>query len=56
MEVTSADYHSSAVQELWGVLIPMVDIFERNPGELTFRYFRLDPEALAGREEVRRGG
>lgn len=54
-EVTEADYDSSALQGMWMVEIPIVDIFEREPEELTFRYFRLDPERLSGRKETRTG-
>lgn len=50
--VTEADYDSSVLQGMWLVEIPLVDIFERDPREVTFRYFRLDPERLTGREEA----
>ena len=52
-EVTEADYDSSELQGMWRVEIPLVDIFEREPREVTFRYFRLDPTELTGRKEAR---
>lgn len=52
-EVTEADYDSSALQGMWRVEIPLVDIFEHDPREVAFRYFRLDPERLTGRKETR---
>jgi len=54
-EVTEADYDSSALQGMWLVEIPIVDIFERDPKEVAFRYFRLDPERLSGRKEAKAG-
>ncbi len=51
-ELTDAPYESAAVQGLWAVQIPMVDIFDRPPEELTFRLFRLAPDTLTGRKEV----
>nr|WP_254425916.1 hypothetical protein [Haloprofundus sp. MHR1] len=47
-DVTEASYESSAVQGLWAVEIPEVDIFERPPEEITFREYRLDPKTLTG--------
>ncbi|WP_135824279.1 pyridoxamine 5'-phosphate oxidase family protein [Halorussus ruber] len=32
--------------------LPLVDVFERNPREVSFRFFRLDPEELTGRKEA----
>ena len=54
-EVTEADYDSSALQGMWRVQIPLVDIFERDPREVTFRYFRLVPDRLTGRKEAPAG-
>ncbi|WP_440008233.1 pyridoxamine 5'-phosphate oxidase family protein [Halomicrococcus sp. SG-WS-1] len=51
-EVTDAPYESVAVQGMWAVRIPLVDVFDRPPEELTFRNFRLDPETFTGRKEV----
>lgn len=52
-EITDMPYESSAVQGLWAVDIPFVDMFDQPPEELTFRQFRLVPEKLTGRKEVR---
>ena len=52
-ELAEEDYDSSALQGMWRVEIPLVDVFERDPREITFRYFRLDPDDLTGRKEVR---
>ena len=46
-------YEASAVQELWDVRIPSVDIFDRPRDEVEFRTVRLVPERLSGRKEVR---
>jgi len=54
-EVTEADYDSSELQGMWRIEIPLVDIFERHPREITFRYFRLAPERLTGRKESNEG-
>ncbi|WP_458188137.1 pyridoxamine 5'-phosphate oxidase family protein [Haladaptatus sp. NG-WS-4] len=51
-EVTDLPYDSAAVQRMWAVQIPVVDIFERSPDEVTFRHFRLVPDNLTGRKEV----
>ena len=44
---------SSAVQKLWDVRIPAVDIFDRPRDEVALQDFRLDPDELSGRKEVR---
>jgi len=50
-EVTDADPESSAVQRMWTVEIPLVDVFKRPTREVSFRYFRLVPDRLTGRKE-----
>lgn len=50
-EVTDAPYTSSALQGMWSVEIPLVEMFERPTRELTFRYFRLVPDRITGRKE-----
>jgi hypothetical protein len=52
-EVTDAPYESSAIQGMWTVRIPEIDIFERPREEVTFRDFRLVIDSLTGRKEVR---
>lgn len=51
-DVSDMDYDSAAMQGLWAVDIPEVDVFDRPPEEVEFRQFRLDPETLTGRKEV----
>lgn len=51
-DVADAAYESTAVQGMWAVQIPRVDIFERPRNEITFRDFLFDPETLSGRKEV----
>ncbi|SDF83080.1 pyridoxamine 5'-phosphate oxidase family protein [Halorientalis regularis] len=55
-EVADMPYESSAVQGLWTVEIPAVDIFDRPREEVTFRDFVLDPETITGRKEVQTEG
>lgn len=50
--VSEMPYDSAAVQSMWAVDIPTVDIFDRPPEEVTFRQFRLAPETISGRKEV----
>ena len=50
--VTDAPYESAALQGLWAVDIPTVDVFERPPSEIPFRTFRLIPAELTGRKEL----
>lgn len=52
-DVTDVDYDSAAVQGMWAVDIPEVDVFEDPPEDVPFRQFRLVPERLTGRKEVR---
>jgi len=51
-EVTDAPYESTALQGLWAVDIPTVDVFERPPSEIPYRTFRLVPDELTGRKEL----
>lgn len=51
-EVTDMPHDTSAVQGMWAVNIPFVDIFDRPPEDVTFRQFRLVPDTLTGRKEV----
>jgi nitroimidazol reductase NimA-like FMN-containing flavoprotein (pyridoxamine 5'-phosphate oxidase superfamily) len=51
-EGAEAEYDTDALQEMWSVEIPLVEIFERPTTEVTFRYFRLDPEQISGRKET----
>ncbi|WP_049969837.1 pyridoxamine 5'-phosphate oxidase family protein [Haladaptatus cibarius] len=50
--VDELPYDSAAAQRLWGVQIPVVDIFDQPPEDVPFRHFRLVPDELSGRKEV----
>ena len=54
--VADAPYESAALQGLWAVDIPTVDVFERPPSEIPFETFRLVPEEMGGRKEVESEG
>ncbi|WP_121820138.1 pyridoxamine 5'-phosphate oxidase family protein [Halostella salina] len=45
-------YDSTATQGLWGVHIPVVDIFDRPREEVPFEDYRLDPDEVSGRKEA----
>mgnify|MGYP000377401831 CR=1 FL=1 len=51
-DIEDEPYESSAVQGMWAIQIPRVDIFERPREEVTFHFFTLDPETITGRKEV----
>jgi len=51
-EVTDLPTESLAIQGMWAVEIPNVDIFERPRDDVTFRDFRLVPARLTGRKEA----
>ena len=55
-DVTDMDYESAAVQAMWAVDIPEVDVFERPPEDVSFRQYRLVPDRLTGRKEVETEG
>lgn len=46
-------YDATVVQAMWAVDIPEVDIFDRPLEEMRFRQFRLDPQNLTRRKEVK---
>ncbi|AGB39879.1 pyridoxamine 5'-phosphate oxidase family protein [Natronococcus occultus] len=52
-EIDEAPFEPGDIHGMWAVEIPLVEIFERPPKEVTFRFFRLEPETLSGRKEVR---
>ncbi|USZ67218.1 pyridoxamine 5'-phosphate oxidase family protein [Halorussus salilacus] len=52
-EVSDMPYDATVVQAMWAVDIPEVDIFDRPPEDIDFRHFRLDPQRLTGRKEVK---
>ena len=50
-DVSEAHYDSDAVQGMWPIEIPIVDMFERPRKEISFQHYRLVPERLTGRKE-----
>ncbi|MDG5820541.1 pyridoxamine 5'-phosphate oxidase family protein [Natronococcus sp. A-GB7] len=52
-EITDAPFDPGDLHGMWAVEIPLVDVFERPPKEVRFRFFRLEPETMTGRKEVR---
>lgn len=52
-EVTEAAIDSAVVTAMRRVHIPLVDVFDRNPREIEFRFFRLNPDELHGKKEAR---
>ncbi|WP_435157444.1 pyridoxamine 5'-phosphate oxidase family protein [Haladaptatus sp. DFWS20] len=50
-EVAEADIDSDIVQGIRHVDIPIVDVFDRHPREVSFRFFHLDPDQLTSRKE-----
>lgn len=52
-EVTEAAIDSAVVTAMRRIHIPLVDVFDREPRELEFRFFRLDPAELHGKREAR---
>lgn len=51
-ELTERRTDSVAIQTMWAVNIPTVDIFEKPPEEIPFHDFRLQPDELTGRKEI----
>ncbi len=49
--VEDADIATDTLDGLSRVQIPLVDIFGRPPGEVSFEFHRLVPESLTGRRE-----
>lgn len=51
-ELSELPAESAAVQGMWAVDIPTVEIFDRPRSEVTFHDFRLVPERITGRKET----
>lgn len=51
-EVTEAAIDSDVVQAIRRIHIPLVDLYERPPRELDFRFFQLATESVSGRKEA----
>lgn len=52
-DLSERAHESAAIQERWNVDIPQVDIFEHSPDDVDFSQFRLVPDQVSGRKEVR---
>lgn len=52
-EVTEAAIDSAVVQAMRRIHIPLVDVFDRHPRELTFRFFAIGTDRITGRKEAR---
>lgn len=52
-EVTEAAVNSDVVTAIRRIHIPLVDVFDRNPRELEFRFFQLKPDEFHGKKEAR---
>lgn len=55
-DIAEADITSEVVQGLQRVDIPLVDLFERDPREVTFEFFHLHPAEMTSRKEARTEG
>ena len=53
VEATEAAIDSDVVQAMQRIHIPLVDVFERHPRELNFRFFTLSVDGVSGRKEAR---
>ena len=51
-ELAELPEESAAVQRMWAVSIPTVDMFDRPRDEIPFHDFRLVPETISGRKEA----
>lgn len=51
-ELAERPEESAAVQRMWAVEIPTVEMFDRPREEIPFHDFRLVPEAITGRKEA----
>jgi len=45
-------HESAAVQGMWAIDIPTVDIFDQPRSDVSFQAFRLVPETISGRKEI----
>ncbi|WP_049920016.1 pyridoxamine 5'-phosphate oxidase family protein [Halobiforma nitratireducens] len=51
-ELAALPHESTAVQGMWAVRIPTVDVFDRPRDEIEFDDFRLAPDSITGRKSV----
>ncbi|AXR77398.1 pyridoxamine 5'-phosphate oxidase family protein [Natrarchaeobaculum sulfurireducens] len=50
-ELSSLPSESAAVQRMWAVSIPTVEIFDQPREDISFHDFRLETESITGRQE-----
>lgn len=55
-EVTESALDSDMAEAMQQVEIPLVDVYDRHPIELQFRFFRLTPAEVTGKKEARTEG
>ncbi|MFC3959852.1 pyridoxamine 5'-phosphate oxidase family protein [Halovivax cerinus] len=51
-DVSEMPYASDAIQGMWAIEIPIVDVFDRPRREISFQHYLLVPDSLSGRKEV----
>ena len=47
-EIVEQSIDSNVLDSMQRVMIPVVDIFEAHPREMSFEFYRLDPETMTG--------
>ncbi|WP_435333551.1 pyridoxamine 5'-phosphate oxidase family protein [Haloarchaeobius sp. TZWWS8] len=52
-EVTEGSMGTEILERMRHVQIPLVDVFDRDPREVAFRFFRLEPFQFGARKEAR---
>jgi len=52
-EVTKSALDATVTEAMQRVEIPLVDVYDRHPIELQFRFFRLAPDEVTGKKEAR---
>lgn len=52
-EVTESALDTDIAEAIRRVKIPLVDVYDRHPVELHFRFFRLTPTEVTGKKEAR---
>ncbi|WP_458188213.1 pyridoxamine 5'-phosphate oxidase family protein [Haladaptatus sp. NG-WS-4] len=52
-DVSEADVDSDVTQGMRHVEIPLVEVFDRSPREVSFSFFHLDPDDVTSRKEAR---
>ncbi|WP_321112650.1 pyridoxamine 5'-phosphate oxidase family protein [Halorussus salinisoli] len=52
-EITKSALNPNVAEAMQRVEIPLVDVYDRHPVELQFRFFRLTPTEVTGKKEAR---